>query len=146
MAANHDVRLKRVSHALNPIYKYRYMRHVMISRYAVRAVGASPKHALRVCIHAHRHQELMEQLENTTQELHETTERLRTADAERIAANKAMEGMRLQLMDLDAQHKGLQAGLRQRCAHETRGAAVFIIARLARGLSDLSRICSRTCM
>lgn len=62
----------------------------------------------------HRQQELMEQLESTTQELQDTGERLRRSEAERITATRQAESMRLQLLNLDAKHKGLEAGLRQR--------------------------------
>lgn len=56
----------------------------------------------------------MEQLESTTQELQDTGERLRRSEAERITATRQAESMRLQLLNLDAKHKGLEAGLRQR--------------------------------
>lgn len=58
----------------------------------------------------------MEQLESTTMELQDTSERLRRTEAERITATRQAEGLRLQLLNLDAKHKGLEAGLRERWA------------------------------
>jgi hypothetical protein len=48
----------------------------------------------------------MEQLENTNRDLHLTTERMRTVEAQRIAAAKEVELQRLQVTESSAVPKG----------------------------------------
>ena len=65
-------------------------------------------------VHARSHQELMEQMESTSRELHVTSERLRGVEAQRIVAVREAEAQRVQLSTLESERKLLQAALKQR--------------------------------
>lgn len=56
----------------------------------------------------------MGQLESTTQELHQTSEALRAAEAERNTAGREVERLQQLLQGGDAERRVLQATLRQR--------------------------------
>ncbi|KAG2449899.1 hypothetical protein HYH02_000005 [Chlamydomonas schloesseri] len=60
------------------------------------------------------HQELMEQIESTTQELGSMSERLRSVEAQRIAAVRDAETLRARVTHLEALAADLQAGLKQK--------------------------------
>ena len=59
-------------------------------------------------------EELMESLESTHRELDATSERLRTVEAQRIAATREAESLRHRLEQAEQLGRSLQAGLRQR--------------------------------
>lgn len=60
------------------------------------------------------HQELMEQIESTTQELGSVSERLRSVEAQRIAAVRDAETLRARVTHLEGLAADLQAGLKQK--------------------------------
>eukprot|EP00798_Chlamydomonas_sp_ICE-L_P018915 gene18915-25475_t len=60
------------------------------------------------------HTELMEQMEDTSRELHITSERLRGVEAERIVAVREAEGLRANTSALEGERKALQSALKQR--------------------------------
>ena len=60
------------------------------------------------------HEELMEQLESTNRDLHLTSERLRKVEAQRLSAVREVEGMRLQVLQMELDRKAMQAAAKQR--------------------------------
>eukprot|EP00967_Tisochrysis_lutea_P010615 scaffold12130_cov21-Tisochrysis_lutea.AAC.1 len=68
-----------------------------------------------VCPCAYSHEELMEQLENTNRDLHLTSERLRKVEAQRLAAVREAEGMRVQMQQMEVERKAQLAAAKQRC-------------------------------
>ena len=63
---------------------------------------------------ARSHQELMEQMESTSRELHVTSERLRGVEAQRIVAVREAVAQQVQLSTRESERKVLLAALKQR--------------------------------
>ena len=65
-------------------------------------------------LHLYSHEELMEQLESTNRDLFLTSERLRSVEAQRMAAVKDSEAHQLSIQRLETECRALQAALKQR--------------------------------
>ncbi|PNH11227.1 hypothetical protein TSOC_001940 [Tetrabaena socialis] len=81
----------------------------------LKALQAASQTWQRTMMYASKgHQELMEQVESSTRELHATSDRLRSVEAHRLSSVREAESLRAQVARLEEQNKGLQSGLKQR--------------------------------
>mmetsp|Transcript_13704 Transcript_13704/g.36706 ORF Transcript_13704/g.36706 Transcript_13704/m.36706 type:complete len:869 (-) Transcript_13704:372-2978(-) len=81
----------------------------------LRALQAASQQWQRTMMYASKsHEELMEQLENTNRDLHLTSERLRKVEAQRLAAVREAEGMRVQMQQMEVERKAQLAAAKQR--------------------------------
>ncbi len=75
----------------------------------------SAHHVRLLCaFHAGSHQELMEQVESTTEELHKTNERLRAVEAQRLAAVREAELLKARIEQQEAGLREARRSMKQR--------------------------------